>query len=160
MAGPKNPPAESAADRVVATARVLAAPPAAVFAAFANPDRVAQWWGPRGFTNTIEEFDFRPGGSWRLTMHAPDGTECHNRWVFREIEPPTRLVLDHLDSVHRFELAITLVPRGGGTRLAWRMTFASAAECARVRPLVTAANEETLDRLAGLLPPTLSTQKP
>lgn len=151
MADAKNPPPEPAADRVVTTSRVLAASREAIFAAVADQARVARWWGPQGFTNTIEEFDFRPGGTWRLIMHAPDGTNYPNRWVFREILPPARLVLEHLDSVHAFTLAITLAAQDGGTRLTWRMTFATAAECARVRAFVTPANEETLDRLATLL---------
>ncbi len=158
MSGPKKPPAETAGDRVVATSRVLAASIDAVFLVFAEPGRLAQWWGPNGFTNTIEEFDFRPGGTFRLTMHGPDGTNFPNRWVWREITP-TSLVLDHLDNVHAFELAITLGPTRAGTHLTWRMTFATAAECSRVRALVTPANEQTLDRLAALLSSSPSKKK-
>jgi uncharacterized protein YndB with AHSA1/START domain len=157
MAEPGKPPAEVAADRVVAPTRVLAAPRDAVLRAFSDPARLAQWWGPNGFTNTIEEFDFRPGGAFRLTMQGPDGTNYPNRWVCREITPG-RLVLDHVDNVHAFELAITLAAQGDRTHLTWQMTFATAAECGRVRALVTPANEESLDRLAALLASLLSTQ--
>ena len=42
------------------TLRHFAAPPAAVFAALAAPDRLARWWGPDGFANTFDVFDFQP----------------------------------------------------------------------------------------------------
>ena len=53
----------------------IAATPAQVFAAMNDPARVARWWGPDGFGNTMHQFDFRPGGTWLLTMHEPDGTD-------------------------------------------------------------------------------------
>ncbi len=56
----------------------IAATPAQVFAAMRDPVRVARWWGPDGFTNTIHTFDFQPGGRWLLTMHGPDGTDYPN----------------------------------------------------------------------------------
>jgi len=147
MAEPKKPPADLVADRVVATARVFTAPCQEVFATFSDPARLAQWWGPRGFRNSIGEFDFRPGGTWRLTMAAPDGNRYPNHWIFREIVAPARLVLEHVDAIHSFEREIRLAAHGAGTRLNWRMTFATVAECTRVRALVTVANEESLDRL-------------
>lgn len=57
---------------------MIAAPRGRVFDAFADPARLAQWWVPAGFTNTVTEFDFRPGGAWRLVMRAPDGAEFAN----------------------------------------------------------------------------------
>jgi uncharacterized protein YndB with AHSA1/START domain len=44
------------------TTREIPASPAAVFAAFQDPARLARWWGPNGFTTTFETFEFRPGG--------------------------------------------------------------------------------------------------
>jgi hypothetical protein len=49
--------------------------PATLFAAMSDPNCIAKWWGPDGFTNTIHIYDFVPGGSWQLTMHGPDGTD-------------------------------------------------------------------------------------
>src|SRR6185369_10233222 len=62
-----------------------------VFKAFADPTHLARWWGPSGFRNTFEEFDFRPGGTWRFTMHGPDGTDHPNRSVFLDIQEPARI---------------------------------------------------------------------
>ena len=64
----------------------IAATPGQVYAALGDPARVARWWGPAGFTNTIHTFDFRPGGTWRLTMHGPDGKDYPN---CKELGGPT-----------------------------------------------------------------------
>ena len=43
-----------------------------VFNAWTDPNRLKNWWGPKGFTNTFHEFDLRPGGKWSFIMHGPD----------------------------------------------------------------------------------------
>ena len=159
---PANPKeaAEPGPAREVVSTRLLAFPRAAVFTAFADPAQLARWWGPAGFRNTIGAFDFRPGGTWRVTMHAPDGTDYANESVFVEIAPPARIVFRHLDPVHAFQMAMTFAPAGASTRLTWRMTFDSAAECERVRGFVTPANEQNFDRLADHLRHHPSTPSP
>ena len=76
--------AEALSDREFANSRVFDAPPERVFRAWTDPNHLAQWWGPKGFTNTFEEFDLRPGGPWRFVMHGPDGTDYKNHSVFGE----------------------------------------------------------------------------
>ena len=140
----------STQDREFTTSRMLPVPPAAVLAAIADPQRLARWWGPNGFTNTIHEFGFHPGGTWTHDMHGPDGTIYPNRSVFLETGPE-RVVIEHLETVHHFILTLTLTPDGDGTRLDWRQTFDSIEECDRVRPYVPRCNEENLDRLEAEL---------
>ncbi len=53
---------------------------------------MAQWWGPKGFTNPVCEMDVRPGGALRIVMRAPDGVEHPMSGVFREVVAPKRLV--------------------------------------------------------------------
>jgi uncharacterized protein YndB with AHSA1/START domain len=62
----------------VSTERVLSANPRKVFAAFEQPDQLAQWWGPKDFTNTFEQFEFKPGGRWVFVMHGPNGANYPN----------------------------------------------------------------------------------
>jgi len=144
-------------ERTVANARVIAASPEQVYAAFVSPDRLARWWGPKGFRNTFQVFEPRPGGSWRFVMHGPKGADYPNESLFETLVPGERIVIRHL-SGHRFTLTITLAAEGTGTRLTWRQTFDSASECEAVRRFVVGANEENLDRLeselAGSLTPT------
>ena len=71
--------------------RVLSAPPAVVFDAFANPDKLARWWGPAGFTVPSVDFDPRPGGTYRIEMQPPGGDAFHLVGEFREVVPPARL---------------------------------------------------------------------
>jgi len=139
----------------IVSVRVFAAPREKVFGAFADPTQVAQWWGPDGFTNKIHEFDLRPGGTWRLTMVAPDGAEFHNLSRFLAVEAPARVVFQHEEPVHRFQMTMTFAAEGAGTQLTWRMRFAAPDEFARVRDFIAAANEQNFDRLAALLAKTL-----
>ena len=51
--------------------RVFNAPRELVWKAMTDPKHVVNWWGPRGFTTTIETMDVRVGGIWKHTMHGP-----------------------------------------------------------------------------------------
>jgi len=55
------------ADREIVTTRVFDAPREFMFKAWTDPDQLAHWWGPMGFTNTFQELDMRPVGIWRFT---------------------------------------------------------------------------------------------
>ena len=117
-----------------------------LFAAFSDPAQLAQWWGPKGFTNTFEEFDLRPGGDWKFTMHGPDGKDCANHARFIEIVPAGRIVYEHI--APHFQMTITLADEDGGTRMTWCMQFPSEEICERFKPMCVPANEENFDRLA------------
>ncbi|MFZ0544903.1 MAG: SRPBCC domain-containing protein, partial [Candidatus Promineifilaceae bacterium] len=62
---------DSEKDRELVITRVFAAPRSLIFKVWTDPDHVAHWWGPRGFTLTTEVMDVRPGGVWRYVMHGP-----------------------------------------------------------------------------------------
>lgn len=121
-----------------------------VFAAIRDPQRLARWWGPAGFTNTFHEFEFRPGGRWLLTMHGPDGRDHANENRFTRIEAGRVVEIEHRSAPH-FELAITLTPCGAGTRLDWRQTFDTADQYRPIADFIAQANEQNLDRLAAEL---------
>jgi uncharacterized protein YndB with AHSA1/START domain len=134
----------------VVSTRVFTAPRERVFEAFSDPRQLAQWWGPKGFTNTIEKFDLRPGGAWRLTMRAPNGAEYPNESEFVEVVKPERIVFDHLRPVHRFLMTMTYETEGSGTRLTWRM-HPESDEGEKMRGFLSAANEENFERLEAHL---------
>ena len=153
----ENPAKQPAGDgREIVSVRRFAAPPERVYAAFADPARLAVWWGPAGFTNTIHQFDLRPGGAWRLTMRGPDGTEYHNQSAFTEVVPLERIAFEHQEPVHRFVMTMTFTGDDGRTTLTWRMRFETASELARLGSFIAAANEQNFDRLAAHLAQTPS----
>jgi uncharacterized protein YndB with AHSA1/START domain len=130
----------------LATSRLLAASPIQVFAAFVSAERLARWWGPKGFRNTFQVFEPRPGGSWRFVMHGPNGANYPNDSTFEALVPGKLVVIRHL-SQPCFTLSIALAAEGAGTRLTWSQEFDSAAVRESVRGFAEPANEENLDRL-------------
>lgn len=136
--------------RVMTTSRTLPASPEAVYGAFATPELLAAWWGPEGFTNTFEVFEFKAGGAWTFVMHGPDGRDYPNRNVFVALEPGARLVIRH-DCDPFFTLTVRMAAVEGGTRLQWEQAFDDAGTAHAVRNIVVPANEQNLDRLTRVL---------
>jgi uncharacterized protein YndB with AHSA1/START domain len=115
------------AAREIVTTRDIAAPRARVFAAWTDPAQVVCWWGPNGFSTTMQEMDVRPGGEWRFVMHGPDGVHYRNRSVFEEVVAPERIVYSHL-SGPTFRMTAIFDERDGGTAVTMRMAFETAKE--------------------------------
>lgn len=82
-------------DNEIVLSRIVSAPRELVWAAWTNPEHVAQWWGPRGFTTSIKKMDFRVGGVWEHVMTGPDGTNYPNKSTFKEIVPLERITYSH-----------------------------------------------------------------
>lgn len=149
-------PAETA-DRELVFTRVFDAPRALVWKAWTEPEHVARWWGPNGFTTTTHAMDVRPGGVWRFVMHGPDGVDYENRIVYVAVVKPERLVYQHgggddAEPVN-FEVTVTFADRAGKTELAMRMVFPSAAARDHVVKKYGAVEgaHQTLARLASHL---------
>lgn len=140
---------ESTDERAFIHSRLIDAPRERVFKAFSEPEHLARWWGPNGFTSTFQTFELRPGGHWRFVMHGPDGADYPNENVFIEVVAPERLVLDHLSEDHHFLLTITFTPQGNKTLVGWRQVFDTAAHKERIAGVVAEANEQNLTRLAN-----------
>ncbi|HTQ23275.1 MAG TPA: SRPBCC domain-containing protein [Candidatus Binataceae bacterium] len=111
-------------DRVLVIERTFDAPRPLVFKAWTEAERMARWFGPHGFTNTVISHDFRVGGGYRLHMRSPQGTEHFLKGVYREIVEPERLVstfvwTDADGNATRPEtvLTVTLAEHGAKTRL-------------------------------------------
>ena len=141
----------SAGAHAIVVSRELDAPRSRVWAAFSDPVALAEWWGPAGFTNTFQSFDFRPGGGWWFTMHGPDGATYAMAKRFEEIVELERIVLRHFQQGHGFTLTMTFAAEGDRTRITWHMLFDDPVEAEKLRPLLTVANGQNLDRLAAHL---------
>ena len=103
----------------VINVRVFSQPRAIVFAAFEYPDQLARWWGPKGFSSTIQAFDFRPDGVWRMVMHGPDGMNYDSESAFVEVLKPERIVFNHQGPAHPYQMTMTFQDVAGKTRLTW-----------------------------------------
>lgn len=131
---------------VLQTQRVLPFEPEAIYAAFADAGRLARWWGPSGFSNRFEVFEFREGGAWQFVMQGPDGKHYPNRSTFRELVPGRKVVVQHLSAPH-FTLTVELQPDPAGTLLHWVQAFDDPQVAAAVEHIVVPSNEQNLDRL-------------
>jgi uncharacterized protein YndB with AHSA1/START domain len=134
----------------VKNTRYLAFTPEKVFDAFADPAKLVQWWGPHGFTNVVDEFDFRPGGEFRITMTNETGRAFENAKRFIHIDRPNRVVFRHYQPMHDFTMAMHFVPDGDGTELTWRMDFVPGSN-SDLAQFLEAANEQNFDRLEAFL---------
>ena len=124
------------AEREVTITRVFDAPRTLVFKAWTDAKMLAQWWGPKGFTNPRCEIDARVGGAIRVDMRAPDGAIYPMDGEFREIVPPERLVFTNnaLDEAgnHIIEglTTVTFTEVAGKTKMTLHTRGAAVAEIA------------------------------
>lgn len=124
---------------------------ATLYDAFADPQKLAAWWGPEGFTNHITAFDLKPGGEWLITMTADNGTDFHNRWTFDDVASGETVRMCHHEPVHVFTLEMHFSDEDSGSRLSWRMEFERTDENEVMENFLHAANEQNFDRLQRFL---------
>jgi uncharacterized protein YndB with AHSA1/START domain len=116
----------STKDREIAISRKLNAPIALVWELWTNPEHIANWWGPDGFTTTIQTMDVRPGGEWTLVMHGPDGKDYPNKSMFKEVIPYKKIVYEHY--APGFVATVDFEDQGEYTFVNWHMLFESVEE--------------------------------
>lgn len=145
---------ESSEPALVIT-RTFDAPSDLVFKAWTDPKQLAQWWGPSGFTNPVCDLDPRPGGAIRVHMRAPDGTTYPMSGVYREIDPPRRLVFlsSALDEEGRplFEILNALTFSAQGARTVLRLEARVVKTTAQAQQYLDGMDEgwrQSLVRLA------------
>lgn len=139
------------ADRQIVTIRIFNFPRETVFSGWAKPELLKQWWGPKDFTNTFHEFDFRPGGKWKFIMHGPNGGNYPNESVFVEIKEPGRIILNHISKPH-FQLTADFEEvENNKTKLIFQQLFETVEEYDKVKGFAVDANEENMDRLEAVL---------
>jgi uncharacterized protein YndB with AHSA1/START domain len=126
-----------------------------VFDVMTDPEQVAEWWGPDGFTCPEVTLELRVGGAYRIAMQPPDGELFHLTGTYIEVEPPSRLAYTfrweppHPDD--RANVArIVLRGRDGATEV--ELNHGPFATEAR-RELHKAGWTDTLVRLASYVAP-------
>ena len=132
--------------------RLYDAPVKMVWEAWTDPEQVARWWGPRGFTLTTHSKDLRTGGHWDYTMHGPDGTDYPNLAKYLEVIPMFRLVYDHggtHDKPALFRVNVEFKELGNQTQMEMTMTLPTEEAAKEISKFIKkAGGNGTWDRLA------------
>ncbi len=118
-----------------------------LFRAWAEPEHLKNWWGPKGFTNTFHEFDFRIGGKWRFIMHGPDKGNYANECEYIKIEVPSLIAWKRYSKPLFQGLATFEEISPDKTKLVFKMLFETEEECSKLKPFVIDKNEENFDKL-------------
>ncbi|HWA09585.1 MAG TPA: SRPBCC family protein [Opitutaceae bacterium] len=156
----KNHPAEDTSNREIVISRIYDAPRDLAWRAMTDPQHVANWWGPRGFTTTIEKMDLKVGGVWKHTMRGTDGALYPNKSIFKEIVRHERIVFSHGGGREEGPGATFLAtwtfeePAPGKTRVTARMVFPTpeARDFVAREFGAVEGGKQTLERLAEYLP--------
>lgn len=137
-------------DTEIYNERIIQAPLSKLYSAFADPAQLAQWWGPKGYTNTMHEFDLRTGGNWRLTMHGPEKGHYENASVFDKVEEEKLIAWTRKTQPYfKMEIGFEAI-NDSSSRISFRMIFDTPEGCAKVKNFAGPANEENFDRLERL----------
>jgi uncharacterized protein YndB with AHSA1/START domain len=144
---------ETAAAREITITRVYDAPRELVWRAWTEPERLAQWWGPAGWTTDPADvrMEVRPGGVFRVTsVSAEDGSAMTVEGVYREVEEPVRLVLEEDGEGAWHDGAVselTLTDLGDGrTEMAFATSIRTTEEMAGTARAGLAASFDQLAR--------------
>ena len=141
-------------ERTLVLSRVFDAPRELVYKAWTQPEHLARWWGPRGFTLLSYKADVRVGGSYRFGTRSPQGSEHWAHGIYREVVPPERLVLtyawEHPDGTPKHEtiMTLTFAEQGDKTKLTLKQTL---FESVTSRDLHRGGWSSTLDMLGEYL---------
>lgn len=80
-------------ERELVVTRTFDAPRHLVYKAWTDPKYLKQWMlGPEGWSMPVCEMDLRPGGAWHFVWRHSDGQEMEMRGVYKEVNPPERVV--------------------------------------------------------------------
>ena len=135
--------------------RVYRAPRSLVWKVWTDPNHVAKWWGPRGFSLTHHSKDLRAGGSWVYTMHGPDGVDYPNCTRYFEVIEGEKMVYDHGSdgqSKPLFRVTVTFQDVPEGTQMDMTMAFESKEAAQSAGEFIRkAGGNSTWDRLAEYL---------
>ncbi|TDD94212.1 SRPBCC family protein [Flavobacterium cellulosilyticum] len=134
-------------DSEIVSSRIINAPRELVFRAWSEPNHLKNWWGPAGFTNTFNTFDFRVGGKWIFIMHGPDKGNYENECEFIKIEKPALIAWQRISKPIFQVVASFKDISENKTKVIFKMLFTTAEECAKIKRFVIDKNEDNFDRL-------------
>ncbi len=116
-------------EKYITLTKIIDAPRERVWEAWTNPDQVAQWWAPNGFTNPVCEVDAKVGGQIYIVMQGGEdmgewsGMKAPIKGEFTEVAQNEKLVFTNnaLDQEENIVLegvtTVTFEDADGGTKL-------------------------------------------
>jgi uncharacterized protein YndB with AHSA1/START domain len=104
--------------------RTFAASAERVFQAWTRPEELKLWAAPGPLVTAVAEVDLKVGGGYRIHMQEPDGKEYRVVGVYREVDPPRRLVYTWTwetdPTVTDSIVTVDFLERGGSTEVVLR----------------------------------------
>jgi uncharacterized protein YndB with AHSA1/START domain len=109
---------------------VIAAPRAAVYRAYTEPELFTQWWGPAELTSKVDVFEPHNGGSWRIVHVDSAGNEYGFRGVFHTVSPERIIQTFEWEGLpgHVSLQSVTFDEVDGGTQVTQHVVFQSVAD--------------------------------
>jgi uncharacterized protein YndB with AHSA1/START domain len=104
--------------------RTFNAPRELMWKALTEPERIQQWFSPKGFARKALKMEFRPGGTYHFCMSSPDGKEMWGKVVYREISEPGHIVL--INSFSDAQCGLTRHPMNATWPLEMHTTYTLA----------------------------------
>ena len=138
-------------ERQIVVTRMFDHPVASVWRAWSDPNVIPLWWGPDGFTSTIDRFELHAGGAWVLTLHGPDGADYPNEIVFDEIAEERLIRYRHISQPRQ---AVTVEFTTDGpevTTVRFTALFGSKEQRDAIAVVAEPASEQLMTRLACVL---------
>lgn len=161
MTGQKTNVALNDAAQAIVITRTFDASRERVFRAYTDPQELAQWWGPEGWTTETRAHDLRPGGIWHYCMRGPGGMESWGKSTYHEVTPPVRYVYSDafsdaegnlVEGMPTMTITNEFTEHNGKTTVTSTTQFASEEDMRKVVEMGAAAGiTQTWERLAVYL---------
>jgi uncharacterized protein YndB with AHSA1/START domain/uncharacterized glyoxalase superfamily protein PhnB len=153
-------------EHVLKLERTLAAPRAAVWRCWTEPELLKQWFCPKPWTVPEADFDLRAGGRMNTVMAGPKGERMENKGMWLEVEPMRRLVFTDaftegfVPAAQPFMTGVVELAdaSGGGTHFTWSARHANAQATAQHREMGWEVGWNAATDQLDALAQTLSTQ--
>ncbi len=126
-----------------------------LFQAMNDPKLIPEWWGPRDLTTKVDQYEAKPGGSWRFVQQGASGEQHAFHGVYHSVEAPEKMVLTFEyegQPGHVVLQTITLEDLGGKTLLREHSVFQSVADRdGMVQAGMEGGLNDSMERLEELL---------
>ena len=135
--------------------RTFNAPARFVWEAWTKAEYMQRWYGNRFATLESCEMDVRPGGAWRRVLRTPDGNSVGFHGVYKELEPPRRIVFTEIFDPFPEQpsvVTVDMTERDGKTLVVVEQRHQSVqSRDAHIAAGMEPGMRETLDRLDGFV---------